>query len=328
MVSASSTGGMTNYLYNALGQLIQKSGNGGTTILVYDEAGRIIGEYSSSGALIEETVWMGDTPVATIQPDPVSGVDIYYVHTDHLNTVRKVTRPSDNGLMWRWDPDTFGSVQPNNNPAGLGKFSYNLGFPGQYYLPETGLYYNYNRDYDPQTGRYLESDPMGLRAGVNTYAYVRGNPISRSDRFGLDDTICMYNRSMCDPNPPQPPPPANSGSQCDHCQGSDRWSYTPPAVCASGDAMCGMAMQAAGIPGPYYSTTHVVSRQCVLGYLTLAKPLGYFASSLFGRGVALSYGLQYPALGELALDLTGPAAGVVAAPYAMDEIVKKCSCGN
>jgi RHS repeat-associated protein len=80
--------------------------------------------------------------------------------------------------------------------------------PGQYYLPETGLYYNYYRTYDPQTGRYLESDPVGLRAGVNTYAYVRANPISRSDRFGLDDSICMFNPGMCgmqhnaDPNEP------------------------------------------------------------------------------------------------------------------------------
>ncbi len=158
-------------------------------------------------------------------------------------------------------------------------------------------------------------------------AYVHENPISRSDRLGLDDSICMFNPSMCGPGPAQQPP-ADTGSQCDHCQGSDRWSYTPPAVCAAGDAMCGIAMQAAGIPGPYYSTTHVVSRKCVLAYLTLAKPVGYVASSLFGRGVVLSYGLQYPALGELALDLTGPAAGVVAVPYAMDEIVNKCSCGN
>jgi uncharacterized protein RhaS with RHS repeats len=99
---------------------------------MYDEAGHILGEYTASGALIQETIWMGDTPIATLQPDPVSGVDIYYVHTDHLGTPRKGTRPSDNGLMWRWDPDTFGSVVPNTNPAGLGAFSYNMRFPGQY----------------------------------------------------------------------------------------------------------------------------------------------------------------------------------------------------
>ncbi len=88
--------------------------------------------------------------------------------------------------MWRWDPDTFGSIAPNTNPAGLGTFVYNLRFPGQYSLNESGLYYNYFRDYDPQTGRYIESDPIGLAAGVNIYAYVAGNPLNYIDPFGLD----------------------------------------------------------------------------------------------------------------------------------------------
>ena len=57
--------------------------------------------------------------------------------------------------------------------------------PGQYYDSETGLHYNYVRTYDPSTGRYLESDPMGLRADINTYTYVGGNPIKYVDIYGL-----------------------------------------------------------------------------------------------------------------------------------------------
>ena len=57
--------------------------------------------------------------------------------------------------------------------------------PGQYYDQETGLDYNMARDYDPTVGRYVESDPLGIKAGVNTYAYVKGNPVSSSDSLGL-----------------------------------------------------------------------------------------------------------------------------------------------
>ena len=52
-------------------------------------------------------------------------------------------------------------------------------------MAETGLNYNYFRDYDPLTGKYVESDPVGLRAGINTYAYVGDGPISFFDPDGL-----------------------------------------------------------------------------------------------------------------------------------------------
>jgi RHS repeat-associated protein len=180
MNSATTSSGTTSYIYNALGQLIEKSNGAGSTYLVYDEAGHILGEYSSGGALIQETVWMGDTPVATLQPSG-SGISIYYIHTDHLGTPRKITDSSTNTVVWRWDPDTFGSVAPS-----ITTISYNLRFPGQYYQAETGLYYNYFRDYDPQTGRYIESDPLGLFGGsYSTYSYTNNNPLSRIDPFGL-----------------------------------------------------------------------------------------------------------------------------------------------
>jgi len=67
----------------------------------------------------------------------------------------------------------------------LGTFSFNLRFPGQYFDSETGLFYNYFRDYDPAVGRYVESDPIGLAGSINTYAYVGGNPLSRFDVYGL-----------------------------------------------------------------------------------------------------------------------------------------------
>jgi RHS repeat-associated protein len=66
------------------------------------------------------------------------------------------------------------------------QFSYNLRFPGQYYDAETGLNQNYFRDYDPAIGRYVESDPIGLKAGINTYAYALDQPTNYIDPNGLD----------------------------------------------------------------------------------------------------------------------------------------------
>ena len=181
------SGSSTNYLYNALGQMIEKSGTLGTTILMQDEAGHLIGEYDGSGNLIQETVWLGDIPVATLQPNGSGGVNIFYVHTDHLSAPRKVSRPSDNQLEWRWDTDPFGTTAANQNPAGLGTFVYDLRFPGQTYMTETGLSQNYFRDFDPAVGGYVESDPIGLKGGsYSTYAYVGSNPISFADELGLN----------------------------------------------------------------------------------------------------------------------------------------------
>lgn len=70
--------------------------------------------------------------------------------------------------------------------------AYNLGLPGQYQDEETGFNYNYFRDYDPTTGRYIESDPIGLAGGTNTYTYVRNNPISGIDPLGLVDLNLFY----------------------------------------------------------------------------------------------------------------------------------------
>jgi RHS repeat-associated protein len=186
--------GSSNYLYNALGQFISRTGIGGTLYLVYDEAGHIVGEYAPGGSLVwQETVWMGDIPVATIRPSG-SSIAIYYVHTDHLGTPRKVTRPSDNALVWRWDPATLGTpASPaNQNPSGLGTFIYDLRFPGQFYLSEdSGVRDNGYRRFDAWAGRYLQSDPIGLLGGINTYSYANGNPVSHIDPTGLDVSILI-----------------------------------------------------------------------------------------------------------------------------------------
>jgi RHS repeat-associated protein len=130
---------------------------------------------------------------------------VFYVHTDHLNSPRKVAQPSSGTLAWRWDTDPFGTAAPNQNPAGLGTFVYNLRAPGQYYQAETGLNQNVNRDYDPLTAKYIESDPIGLRGGVNTYAYTLANPLWYLDADGREITCGGY---FCGTNTPAYVPPS------------------------------------------------------------------------------------------------------------------------
>jgi len=85
-------------------------------------------------------------PVAVLKPaTSAATADIYYIHADHLGTPRKITRPNDNRVVWSWESEAFGNSLPDQNPAGLGNFVFNLRFPGQYYDAETGLFYNYFR---------------------------------------------------------------------------------------------------------------------------------------------------------------------------------------
>lgn len=180
-----STSTDTEYLHNAVGQRIRKTnGPAGTVKFVYDEAGHLIGEYNGSNSLIQETIWLGDIPVATLRPNG-GGYQMFYVHTDHLNTPRRVSQPSDNTVLWRWASDAFGEAPPDEDADGDSiSFVYNLRFPGQYFDIETALNYNYFRDYDPAIGRYVESDPIGLRGGINTFSYALDNPVMHSDPTG------------------------------------------------------------------------------------------------------------------------------------------------
>lgn len=172
------------YVYNALGQRVKVSGEpAGTVLYAYDEPGHLLGEYDGTGGLIEETVWLGEIPVATMRPNGASVV-VYYVHSDQLNTPRQITRPSDNAQMWTWFSDPFGTDLANANPAGAGAFAYNLRFPGQIFDGQAGLHQNGYRDYDPAIGRYVESDPIGLAGGINPYIYGYANPLSNIDPDG------------------------------------------------------------------------------------------------------------------------------------------------
>ena len=173
-----SVGTTNSYGINGLGQRVTKAGTGytGTIRYVYAEDGKLLGEYDNAGAIIAEHVYLQDTPIAVIK-----GTGAYLVQADHLNTPRAILGAA-NALVWKWDSDAFGSTAANENPSALGAFNYNLRLPGQYYDKETANHYNYFRDnYNPKIGRYMQSDPIELAGGINTYAYVDSNPLRWRD---------------------------------------------------------------------------------------------------------------------------------------------------
>jgi RHS repeat-associated protein len=146
---------------------------------VYDEASHLIGEYKSDGTPIVEYVWKGDVPVAAIY-GTTSATKIYYIITDALNAPRRLVDSSNNAIVWAWDSTAFGVAPPSVQTV-----KFNLRFPGQYYDETTKQHYNLNRYYNPEIGRYMEADPIGLEGGLNPYVYAGNSPIMISDQSGL-----------------------------------------------------------------------------------------------------------------------------------------------
>lgn len=105
---------------------------------------------------------------------------VFYYHTDHLGTPQQMTDDTQT-VVWEAEYDPFGEATITTETI-----TNNLRFPGQYYDEETNLHYNYFRYYDPSTGRYITSDPIGLNGGFNTYLYVNANPLIFFDELGLD----------------------------------------------------------------------------------------------------------------------------------------------
>lgn len=167
--------------YNGFDQRAKKTLNSYSKIFIYDDAGHRLGEYNYVGSsMIEEMVYLGDQPLASLRP-----AGTFYIHADYLNTPRQIDN-SQGLAVWAWNSSPFGTEAANQNPRGVGgNFIFNDRFPGQYFDLESQISYNHHRTYIPFQGRYAESDPIGLEGGINTYAYVGGNPISFIDPDGL-----------------------------------------------------------------------------------------------------------------------------------------------
>lgn len=185
------------YRYNAKGERVAAiNGDTGpvTIYTLYDEGGQWIGDYDSTGATIQQAIWMDNLPIGLLD-GAGTAQSLKYIEPDHLGTPRAVVDPNRGAsgvAIWTWDAksEAFGNSPPNQDPDQDGtSFVFNMRFPGQRYDVATGLNYNYFRDYDPASGRYLQSDPIGMQGGLNTFAYVGNGPMSAVDPFGLTAAV-------------------------------------------------------------------------------------------------------------------------------------------
>lgn len=174
MQQATQNSVVATYGYNAFNRRVRKTVGGVSTFFLHDERGNLAGEYSASNATIGEHIYLGNLPIGFVQSGQVMAV-----HTDYLGTPRAITNGST--LVWKWDlNDPFGGNTPSVQAV-----TYNQRFAGQYFDAETGLHHNRYRTYDPQLGRYLQADPIGMAGGKNPYNYVNQNPLNGVDPDGL-----------------------------------------------------------------------------------------------------------------------------------------------
>ncbi len=190
---------LESYGYNHRGERVLRTPAGGAAqITLYDEAGQWLGNYSATGQAQQQAIWLDNYPVALINV-PTTGVpELTYVQPDHLGTPRVVIDPVRDVAIWEWSnkSEVFGNQIPSADPDGDGvAFELALRFPGQQATDASGMFYNYQREYDPVVGRYSQSDPIGLMGGMSAYAYVDGAPTLAIDALGLRKSLAILSAS-------------------------------------------------------------------------------------------------------------------------------------
>ena len=168
---------LANYGYDPFGRRLWKEVEGVKTYFLYSDEG-FVGEYDENGVEIKGYGYLPDSFWTSDPLFQTQNGSYYWYQNDQLGTPQKLTDNQGN-IVWEAHYKAFGEAQVEtdliDNP---------LRFPGQYFDTETELHYNYQRDYDPSTGRYLQFDPIGLEGGLNGYLYAHSDPVNLYDPTG------------------------------------------------------------------------------------------------------------------------------------------------
>jgi RHS repeat-associated protein len=168
------------YAYDAAGRRIEKKVDGTTQVKYVYDGDHIIAEYNNAGTLLRKYVHgpCVDEPICMIEASGTYAGTHYY-HYDALGSVVAMTNSAGN-VVQLYEYSVYGQVAASD-ASHPNRFM----FTGREFDKDTGLYYYRARYYNPEIGRFLQTDPIGYGDGMNWYAYCGNRPVVCKDPTGL-----------------------------------------------------------------------------------------------------------------------------------------------
>ena len=215
---------ISTYTYDFYGRRLQKNVNGLITNFLW-EGNNLAHELDFNYQPIRRYIYGADMDdvEAHVEMSEVTGSVFdtsrkgWYTYVkDQVGTVYKVYSDYHKQIVDTRTYDTFGNLISK-----IGSSNGNLGFQGKYFDNESGLYYFYNRYYNPINGRFINEDPIGFSGSDNFYRFVENNPINNIDPFGLATF-----KNNCDR-----PIPFKPEKTCGECEENKKYECPPGATC-------------------------------------------------------------------------------------------------